>query len=117
MCGEQIAGPSGKNSDTGSPPRVRGTVESVLDDEIKKRITPACAGNSNHKPEPHGESQDHPRVCGEQVADTLDGIEGEGSPPRVRGTDVRYARDSALDGITPACAGNSSGSSCPFLWS
>ncbi len=50
---------------------------------------------------------DHPRVCGEQqlgikTEDILDG-----SPPRVRGTEIRKTKDNTEVGITPACAGNS----------
>ena len=46
-------------------------------------------------------------MCGEQ-APASDGVAVTvGSPPRVRGTGGKYPEKAAIDGITPACAGNS----------
>ena len=72
-----------------------------------ERITPACAGNS-----PNGASWktamwDHPRVCGEQRYLRNETMDGDGSPPRVRGTGRPRWRHCKADRITPACAGNS----------
>ncbi len=128
VCGEQpctyVLGCAGK----GSPPRVRGTDNSTMEENLYRRITPACAGNralfgrvgkedtritpacagnstgdsTKQKPE-----QDHPRVCGEQLAAPSVGEPSSGSPPRVRGTAPGQIV-SLYTGITPACAGNSS---------
>ncbi len=49
----------------------------------------------------------HPRVCGEQLAPTIDGQFLDGSPPRVRGTVEALRGRPVPRRITPACAGNS----------
>ena len=96
----------------GSPPRVRGTVMASGGGTGAARITPACAGNSRRCTTHRSCKKDHPRVCGEQQVRGTIGDYYSGSPPRVRGT-VRASRALwPLDGITPACAGNSSGHKC-----
>ena len=70
------------------------------------KITPACAGNSAHGDIFLFAWQDHPRVCGEQLASKLLMVLFKGSPPRVRGTVSVRAGNSMTVGITPACAGN-----------
>ena len=86
---------------------MRGTVDDAHFIRDPKRITPACAGNSNQQLESAGKDSDHPRVCGEQTALSLDmRVEG-GSPPRVRGTGLGYDAGKVDGRITPACAGNS----------
>ena len=109
MCGEQ-SGPAGLDgSIRGSPPRVRGTVHLCPEILPVVGITPACAGNSSLPTRPNNAIKDHPRVCGEQgEAPELPGNE-KGSPPRVRGTGVGRAEPAGGQGITPACAGNSTG--------
>ena len=72
-------------------------------------ITPACAGKTSSAPSLSPRARDHPRVCGENVLWALPFSVVRGSPPRVRGKhDV--VRGGARDvGITPACAGKTSG--------
>ena len=51
----------------------------------KARITPAGAGKT-HIPSIFREIfQDHPRGCGENLAQVAAGVNTEGSPPRMRG--------------------------------
>ena len=45
VCGEQWVTAMNRTSSKGSPPRVRGTVADLYPNEIRKGITPACAGN------------------------------------------------------------------------
>ena len=107
VCGEQSTTVSGITTSRGSPPRVRGTasVIAMAGDEIG--ITPACAGNSRPPPDGRRAWPDHPRVCGEQLVHIRDTLHQVGSPPRVRGTDLRRGGGLRAVGITPACAGNS----------
>ena len=49
-------------------------------------------------------------MCGEQWKRCPSGYKTGGSPPRVRGTDVPWKVYIIRDGITPACAGNRTGS-------
>ena len=75
----------------GSPPRVRGTVYQHFAGRELPGITPACAGNSHPNPLFHLKSEDHPRVCGEQVCASDHTQYTAGSPPRVRGTVLRLS--------------------------
>ena len=50
----------------GSPPPVRGKVQSVQSAISEHRITPACAGKSLHVPAVPNPLEDHPRLCGEK---------------------------------------------------
>jgi len=52
-------------------------------------ITPAYAGNSYKVARRCHIKRDHPRVCGEQVEEISIYPQGLGSPPRMRGTDIR----------------------------
>ena len=65
MRGEHIgASPPGIGA-IGSPPHARGTP--ILDAFALKHpgITPACAGNTEHRKGKIGGSEDHPRMRGE----------------------------------------------------
>ena len=107
VCGEQPHGGGNQLVIGGSPPRVRGTVFHVAAPLSHHRITPACAGNSAGKSGPVTRTQDHPRVCGEQISAKTREKSKTGSPPRVRGTVKRRCPYEHSRGITPACAGNS----------
>ena len=106
VCGEQPSKIRIFSFCTGSPPRVRGTAIFSLLHMLSLRITPACAGNSISPPGASGISQDHPRVCGEQILLPFHPPSLVGSPPRVRGTVIRPRFIDRRLGITPACAGN-----------
>ena len=65
-CGEQVLASGRTACVSGSPPRMRGTVSGMDDDEKMSRITPADAGNSGSCHPQTRCSRDHPRGCGEQ---------------------------------------------------
>ena len=108
VCGEQHQFGCLAAQRLGSPPRVRGTVLSELQEPRLSGITPACAGNSPPYHCPGGRFQDHPRVCGEQPRAAAAETVLSGSPPRVRGTGAGKSVAYEGAGITPACAGNRS---------
>ena len=107
MCGEQYKPGVNSPAGSGSPPRVRGTAQYYDVTNLQIRITPACAGNRFCVGCGQGRRADHPRVCGEQNSILNLYKVWWGSPPRVRGTDLRAAAGIGGVGITPACAGNS----------
>ena len=74
----------------GSPPRVRGKAGTTPVTAKRQRITPACAGKSVLQSNPTGSSRDHPRVCGEKDFVSFQFCPYWGSPPRVRGKDIRH---------------------------
>ena len=88
VCGEQWSAQGSLIGGWGSPPRVRGTAFLVMVKKCVLRITPACAGNSGTLALLENFLQDHPRVCGEQALTTIVAESLQGSPPRVRGTDI-----------------------------
>ena len=116
VCGEQPFPGGNIRYPQGSPPRVRGTGVYSLFCRHRKRITPACAGNSSSLMPLASSRRDHPRVCGEQLS-TLFVRRGLcGSPPRVRGTERTSGGVHIHRRITPACAGNSVLSMVVLLW-
>ena len=92
----------------GLPPHVRGTAVLHAFAVFFGRITPARAGNSHPSPPPTRGGEDHPRACGEQGSWLFRFFRSQGSPPRVRGTEVEPVQVEAAQGITPARAGNRS---------
>ena len=106
VCGEQISPMPPPMPNSGSSPRVRGTVYrgQIAKDDVW--FIPACAGNSGIKSSFPSPSAVHPRVCGEQRrALNYSGFNG-GSSPRVRGTELRAALIVCDHRFIPACAGN-----------
>ena len=106
-CGEQLLQFILLKTSLGSPPRVRGTGTVHIVALTLNRITPAGAGNSGEADRPVIPNQDHPRGCGEQSLTLILNSLDLGSPPRVRGTDVRSITGISIVRITPAGAGNS----------
>ena len=86
VCGEHHSARSPQLGQTGSSPRVRGTLERVPRRVAAGGIIPACAGNTRWWSYTPRQGGDHPRVCGEHARPLTTG-----------------ARSS---GIIPACAGN-----------
>ena len=85
---------------------MRGTGNPYFLQQTRRRITPACAGNSGRIRSKPAWTRDHPRVCGEQSVRSRALNASKGSPPRVRGTVCDPVLLDLLRGITPACAGN-----------
>ena len=108
VCGERFAHFLQNCREPGSSPRVRGTLERVLDDLLQRRFIPACAGNAQLQPPQASQAAVHPRVCGERSRSRTDDDPAAGSSPRVRGTPRHYAFAALVDRFIPACAGNAS---------
>ena len=90
---------------SGSPPRVREKQIETRDAVSKIGITPACAGKTCVEHLDHARLQDHPRVCGKNIANAMMFDGKPGSPPRVREKHLCLVIGIALFRITPACAG------------
>ena len=107
VCGELGAMGGYVIEQSGSSPRVRGTQRVGGRTHFRRRIIPACAGNSCPCRRPRCFLPDHPRVCGE-LQDAQEGIVAhDGSSPRVRGTRIGFTLGFGIRRIIPACAGNS----------
>ena len=68
----------------GSPPRVREPHHFLTADDMRQRITPACAGTTAFCYLRRCGMKDHPRVCGNHIDDGNRVTQRAGSPPRVR---------------------------------
>ena len=70
VCGENKLVDKGAIVRGGSPPRVRGK-RFYHDCKVSThRITPACAGKTSRMSQTLRERSDHPRVCGENAAES-----------------------------------------------
>ncbi len=107
VCGEQRQAWYFGRLRRGSSPRVRGTVPCTTPTTTSLGIIPACAGNSRCTQGRRRRRWDHPRVCGEQAYKPLFIQLALGSSPRVRGTGRNIISGKGVNGIIPACAGNS----------
>ena len=105
VCGEKIPLHIRAKVALGSPPRMRGK-DGVNDSaQAVTGITPACAGKRDKAGLPFAPVRDHPRVCGEKTSASSLFNTAAGSPPRVRGKELRVETCFSHDGITPAYAG------------
>ena len=84
---------------------MRGKADQRQGREPPGRITPAYAGKSSLALCVHHFHKDHPRICGEKQVSGLARSEPGGSPPHMRGKDIRGVVQNVLFGITPAYAG------------
>ena len=102
----------------GSPPRMRGKLETVHPFQRVAGITPAHAGKTRLRRGGLCDTGDHPRACGENKPLRPHRLSNRGSPPRMRGKRRPSLPASNLTGITPAHAGKTIHSfMCfPFSW-
>ena len=115
VCGENVKWYFVTHKTIGSPPRVRGKLVIAIYTHSYGRITPACAGKTNIALGENIDAEDHPRVCGENLAPSPIDYAIRGSPPRVRGKRGQHLSCDFLCRITPACAGKTSGTWRPGL--
>ena len=84
-CGEKFLRHFLLKTCWGSPPHMRGKAMYWRVSEVRRRITPACAGKSLTVSCGNTGKKDHPRVCGEKSELSSDCLSYQGSPPRMRG--------------------------------
>ena len=66
VCGEKPVKIGSLTEMLGSPPRMRGKVGQLENNQMVVGITPAYAGKSYNHIENAAAMKDHPRVCGEK---------------------------------------------------
>ena len=93
----------------GSPPQVRGKLNTDANDAAITRITPAGAGKTNFTAILTLGTADHPRRCGENMLQQLKSNPAAGSPPQVRGKLFLALIGALPQRITPAGAGKTAG--------
>ena len=94
---------------------MRGEHTSVRVNATRLRwIIPACAGNTSDGCKGNPRIRDHPRMRGEHQFVQEHAIVGEGSSPHARGTRRSGHTCRRVQGIIPACAGNTKHGLCDY---
>ena len=104
-AGKSDLGRKNKSDRMGSPPPMRGKVDSYTIGVPVIRITPAYAGKRTFEPLYRSNHQDHPRLCGEKPHSDIIVLGSSGSPPPMRGKVPDSRVILCKKGITPAYAG------------
>ena len=118
VCGEHSIHARCDRRHLGSAPRVRGTRGPLRPHRTCDRFSPACAGNTSSRVSAVATAPVQPRVCGEHLGRHGAPDAWFGSAPRVRGTPASLADVGEFLRFSPACAGNTNGSSVPAApWS
>ena len=104
-CGENCLSPGELVQQVGSPPRMRGKPASEDLSALTGRITPAHAGKTSRSSATLCAGADHPRACGENLAELIVVGRMTGSPPRMRGKRTCPCAGQSNRRITPAHAG------------
>ena len=94
---------------SGSSPHMRGTLADQPQATPVDGIIPAYAGNTTRSAWRISNHGDHPRICGEHIADELNVTTQVGSSPHMRGTLGTTLNHLLNRGIIPAYAGNTRG--------
>ena len=104
-CGENSNIREYANLIGGSPPQVRGKLDDSLFAVKALGITPAGAGKTAPPQRTRRNAWDHPRRCGENGRRTKKRGVRRGSPPQVRGKQIKGSTLAGAYRITPAGAG------------
>ena len=97
----------------GSSPRGRGTPGFRCIAKGCVRFIPAWAGNAEQDNDHRNDQRVHPRVGGERVEATIEGLDIDGSSPRGRGTQRLAGLARIRLRFIPAWAGNAPAGSAP----
>ena len=88
VCGEHSRPSKVIATCCGSSPRMRGTLNQILDWDDSERFIPAYAGNTAGSTGVSSPMTVHPRVCGEHPVIERCRLNIAGSSPRMRGTRI-----------------------------
>ena len=100
----------------GSAPRARGTRRQGGHRRRRRRVSPACAGNTSRTHRGIGPPTGQPRVRGEHVTTMPAPRSCAGSAPRARGTPEESHKPLCACRVSPACAGNTSAPGTAAAW-
>ena len=89
----------------GSSPRMRGSLEKDILNDMKFGIIPAYAGLTFALTMRVYSTWDHPRVCGAHYYSRNGKVNFPGSSPRMRGSRMLRTNSTMITGIIPAYAG------------
>ena len=112
VCGADASNLPEDQQESGSPPRVRSRPRMAQEQRCKRRITSACAEQTTSSNTALQPNRDHLRVCGADAAFGAGDTAHSGSPPRVRSRRPAEHHRICPQGITSACAEQTSGNTC-----
>ena len=104
VCGADVTSGTDGLLVRGSPPRVRSRLPLSQGRSCGRRITSACAEQTDGTQAMTLTSRDHLRVCGADSPSTSMTRPVQGSPPRVRSRPLCGLMAKNITGITSACA-------------
>ena len=113
VCGADLHSMAHVGFSLGSPPRVRSRLTLYAADNQQIGITSACAEQTILTIRWTNWTWDHLRVCGADAHNIPSEARGEGSPPRVRSRLDSKRRGNVAQGITSACAEQTSQGRAP----
>ena len=105
MRGDDHRWCSSSRSRGGSPPHARGRPVAVRVGRAADGLTPACAGTTRWRRSRGRPNRAHPRMRGDDVAESDAITVAEGSPPHARGRRPTPCANTPTVRLTPACAG------------
>ena len=85
VCGENTGTSGCLSNHFGTSPRMRGKPRGPAKHYQQRRNIPAYAGKTKSCDSPIVHTQEHPRVCGENVSTRVSGKNRRGTSPRMRG--------------------------------
>ena len=105
-CGEYHPQETAGGPPNGSAPHMRGIPDRASRRRVRRRISPAHAGNTSALEAAAAGAEDQPRTCGEYARGTGSPMHTGGSAPHMRGILDRLGRGIRCGRISPAHAGN-----------
>ena len=105
LCGEKAKKARQTPEDRGSPPPMRGKGSRITKASVRIGITPAYAGKSAAYEQRCRTLEDHPRLCGEKLWKLTERNWSGGSPPPMRGKDLRSCHEGGKSPDHPRLCG------------
>ena len=105
-CGEHWAITSNSTSWTGSSPRLWGTLDGREFAFVDGRFIPTPVGNTDAPAGAYWPCTVHPHACGEHTLPALTEVKGDGSSPRLWGTQNQRRYDTWRKRFIPTPVGN-----------
>ena len=116
-CGAHFWYSSALADAMGSSPRMRGSLQLLIDELHDLGIIPAHAGLTRRLSIARSAGRDHPRACGAHSRGSIIFTKTRGSSPRMRGSRIYGHSPKVINGIIPAHAGLTIWRPHPRPWS
>jgi len=91
---------------------VRGILREIIEELLKARFIPACAGHTGECADTQDADAVHPRMCGAYHQVSWETVRDYGSSPHVRGILLAVVVGEADMRFIPACAGHTRPPEC-----